>query len=74
MPKPKNEDLIKLEQVPKIVYELTGIARTLATVYNWIKVGRTTQHGERVKLKSSKRLGNLYTTKEWLMEFIREVG
>lgn len=72
--KPKNEDLIRLEKVPKILLELTGVTRTLASVYNWIKKGRPNQNGQITKLKVTKRIGVYYTTKEWVLDFIREIG
>lgn len=74
MPKPKNEDLISVNRVPALVLELTGITRETAVVYTWINKGRIGQHGENVKLKATKRLGNWYTTKQWLNEFLEAVG
>lgn len=74
MPKPKNSDLIKLEDIPPIIREMTGVDRCRATVYNWAKKGRAAYDGTTVKLTTSKRLGALYTTRAWLDIFIRRVG
>lgn len=73
MSKLKNSDYIKLNQVPALLLELTGQTRTLATVYNWAEYGRPIDEG-RIFLKVSKRLGVLYTTREWVLKFIQEIG
>jgi hypothetical protein len=72
--KPRNEDLIPVEKVPALVLELTGVTRGKPLIYSWIRKGRISQHGQIVKLKATKRLGTWFTTKEWLMNFINEVG
>ncbi len=71
MPKPKNSDLITLDKVVTLVKELTGVTRCRCTVYNWARKGRANQHGEVIKLKTYKRLGQHYTTKECVIEFLR---
>ncbi len=72
--KPKNSDLIKLDDIPPIIYELTGVNRCRATIYNWAKKGRHAYDGTMLKLTTSKRLGRLYTTRAWVEIFIRKVG
>lgn len=71
--KPKNKDLIKLGRVPAMILDLTGVYRGRATVYNWSKKGRINQNGQRVTLKTYKRLGQLYTTKQNVIDFIRDL-
>jgi len=66
-----NKDVIKIADVPKLVYELTGLIRSRSAIYQWIKAGRLSYSDERIKLKTVKRLGFLYTTREWIEEFIR---
>ncbi len=68
--KPKNVDLIKLDDVPALIFEETGVKRCRATVYNWTVKGRLNYANEHVVLKSTKRLGQTFTTKKWLLEFI----
>jgi len=74
MPKPKNSDLIKLNDVPKVLLELTGVFRCRATVYNWARNGRPDYTGKKVKLKTCKRVGSLYTSQDWLIEFLKAIG
>lgn len=70
----KNEDLIKLVEVPKLLLELTGVTRGRATIHHWVTYGRLNYTGEIIKLKSTKRLGRSYTTRVWVEDFIREIG
>ncbi len=72
--KPKNEDLIRLEDVQALILKLTGISRCRATIYNWVRNGRKGYTNDNVKLKSAKRLGTLYTTEAWVQEFIGRIG
>lgn len=74
MPKPKNLDLMSLDKVPAILRDLTGVTRTRCTVYNWASQGRINAHGQNVKLKTYKRLGQYYTTKEAVIKFLQELG
>ena len=71
MPKPKNEDLMALDKVVTLVKELTGVTRCRCTIYNWARKGRANQHGEIIKLKTYVRLGQHFTTKERVIEFLR---
>ena len=72
--KPKNSDLIRLGEVPKLILELTGVVRVRSTIWSWTWKGRSSYSGQKIKLKTTKRLGMVYTTKTWLEEFIREIG
>lgn len=72
--KPKNEDLIKLVDVSKLLLELTGVTRKRATIYSWVSKGRVSYAGQIIKLKVSKRLGSYYTTRAWVLKFIEEIG
>lgn len=64
------KQLIKIADVPVLVLELTNLHRTRTCIYQWIKVGRINSDGERIKLKTTKRLGFLYTTRKWVKEFV----
>lgn len=66
--------LIKLGKVPALIMELTGVVRTRVTVYNWARAGRISAHGQRVKLRTDNRLGQLFTTKEDVIKFLQELG
>ena len=66
--------LIPLSAVPSLVAELTGVWRHRATVYRWAKVGCRSLDARMTKLKTEKRMGQLFTTREDVMEFISEVG
>lgn len=64
------KQLMKIADVPTLVYKLIGIKRTRTCIHEWIRVGRINSDGERIKLKTTKRLGFLYTTSKWVEEFI----
>lgn len=72
--KPRNEDLIRLCDVPKLLTELAGVTRTRATVYLWSSKGIPGYDGTKVRLKTTRRLRRLYTTKEWVENFLRELN
>ncbi len=72
--KPKNIDLMKLDDIPKLILELTGVTVCRATVYNWTKNGRQNYVGGMTKLKTTRRLGRYYSTKQWVLDFIKEIG
>ncbi len=68
--KPKNADLIRLADVQAMIMELTGQTRSRATIYNWATKGRRGGDEQRIKLKTTRRLGVYYTTRKWVLEFI----
>ena len=70
---PKKKDLIRMRDVPKIVYELTGVTRCRESIYIWARVGVRGYTNEPLKLKTTKRMGQLYTTEKWIEEFIRSM-
>ena len=74
MSKPRDEEYIQLSKLAPVVYEMTGVSRTVHTLKKWTSQGKLGQHGTKVKLKAAKRLGAWYSTRKWLQEFIDEVG
>lgn len=74
MGKPKDEEYIKLEKAAPLVYEISGVSRCRSALAKWARYGRRSAVGKKVRLKTSKRLGLIYTTRKWLEEFIRAVG
>jgi hypothetical protein len=71
---PRKADLIKMRDVPDEIKDLTGLVRKRAVIYSWCTKGRKHKLGGKVKLKYSNRSGTWYTTKEWIIDFIRKVG
>ncbi len=69
----KRKDLIKIRDVPALILKMTGCTRTQATVYMWTRKGIRAYDGSTAKLKVTKRLGHLYTTKKWVEEFLRSI-
>ena len=67
-------ELISISAVPGLVADLTGVQRHRATVYRWAKVGCRSLDAKVVKLKTEKRMGQLFTTKEDIVNFISEIG
>jgi hypothetical protein len=72
--KPKNSELIRVKDTSPVIEELTGVKRGYIAVYQWCTKGRRRYDNVLVKLKTTKRLGTLFTTREWITEFIREIG
>lgn len=58
--------LIKIGDVPEWIRRNYGVEKppTRQTVYNWTKTGKNG-----VKLKTVRKLGNLYVNERWLHEF-----
>ena len=71
---PESKDLLRFEDVPKLLLELSGVRRCRATVYNWATKGRRDYANELIKLKKISRLGTFFTTREWVEEFVRRIG
>ncbi len=74
MPRPKDEEYVSLNKAAGMVYEISGVHRTRSSLAKWGRYGRRSAVGKFIKLKTSKRLGRMYTTRKWLEEYIREVG
>lgn len=74
MPRPKVSEYIKLTDAAPLVQEISGVTRDRSSLYHWSKYGRTDKHGTKIKLRVTKRLGCLYTTRQWVEDFIIEVG
>ena len=66
--------LMPLSAVPSLLAELTGVTRTRNTIYNWAKKGCRTMDGRLVKLKTTTRMNQVFTTKQNVIDFISEVG
>lgn len=69
-----NKKLIPLSAVPSLIAELTGVQRSRGTIYSWAKKGCRTIDARVVKLKTIKKMNQLFTTKENVLKFIRGVG
>lgn len=69
----KKRNYIALKKVPDVVIELTGVPRSKAAVDSWVRRGRIGSDGSLVKLKAVKRMGRLYTTREWIENFVTAV-
>ncbi len=65
---------LALSKVPAKVKELSGVTRGRQTIYNWAQKGRIDQQGTMRKLKTEVRCGQVYTTMEWLLDFMRNMG
>ena len=68
------QKLIPLSAVPSLIADLTGVWRHRATVYRWAKVGCRSLDARMVKLKTEKKMGQLFTTRKDVVDFIFEVG
>lgn len=60
---------MKLADVPAYVKEKTGVDRSRQTVYNWAKEGVTVA-GQKFKLETETKLGQLFTRSEWVDAFL----
>jgi len=74
----KNDKLVPMSDVPKLLVELTGVHRGKDTIYKWIRKGEgggcRTKDGRIVRLETVKRLRQYFTTREAVIKFIEEVG
>ncbi len=68
------DELIPLSMVPVIILEITGVSRGVSSVRAWIKKGCRTIDGRVVRLEAVKRLGQIFTTKKAVKDFIEGVG
>ena len=69
-----SKDYIAISKVPALIMEIAGVARTKNAVYAWATLGRISADGRLVKMKTVKRMGRMYTTREWVDKFVRAVG
>jgi hypothetical protein len=74
MENPAKEKLIKLSDVPQIIYDMSNITRCRSLIYSWAKKGRLSYTNDPIKLKTVMKYGHLYTTKDWLVEFLEALG
>lgn len=63
-----------MREIPALLLEVIGETCTKHTVYHWAKYGRINFEGDRIYLKTTKRLGKKYTTKEWVFEFVEAIA
>ncbi len=71
----ENKNLMTLAEVPGYVEELTGASISRQTVYNWSTKGRKIRGTKvRVHLKVMLKIGQLFTTKMWVKEFLENIG
>jgi hypothetical protein len=70
----KVKDYWTLQRCCEYIYTLTAIKRKPNTILSWSRLGLIGQNGQRVKLKTCRRINNRYSTQVWLDDFLREVG
>lgn len=74
--KEKEEDerlKIKLCNVPTYLKATTGVMLTRKTIYNWMVKGKKSYQNETAVLKHKKIMGQYYTTREDIEEFLKEL-
>jgi hypothetical protein len=71
--RPKNKDLLRLRDCRPIVEELTGVKRSEEAIYYWAVKGLINRHGTKVFLRTTRRIKVIYTTKQWLDDFLRSI-
>ncbi len=69
----KTKDLVSLKDAPPIVEELTGVKRGSHALYYWATAGMINKHGTRTMLKTTKRIHQYYTTREWIKSFLESL-
>ena len=73
--RPKHDELIKIVDVPAVLFRIWGVKRGPEAVYKWVKLGRKANAGTRiVKLKTTKLLGSRFTTEAWLRDFVEGIS
>ena len=68
------KDLVKIVDVPKVLMRIWGVVRKRDTAYKWIADGSLTHDKKRVKLQTTKKLGQLFTTETWIRKFVTEIS
>ena len=72
---PSHSELIKFKNVPALVYEIYGVKVVETTIHKWRSKGRRSGDGTKiVKLKTTKRIGRIFTTEKWIREFVTEIS
>lgn len=71
---PIREDLIKISDVPAVIFRLTGIKRTRQTIVNWYRKGVRAYDNRNVKLRVERRLRIVFTTEEYIKKFIKDIS
>jgi hypothetical protein len=71
MPHP---EYLTLTDVTRYVQRRTGIKPGTVTVRNWMRNGKKSYSGNRVKLLYVKRLGRLYSCVKWVDKFLEDVN
>lgn len=71
---------MSLGKVPRWVQENLRLTVTRKTVYNWALRGndpkgqRNVPLNEKIKLRTTRKLGHYYTTRLWLEEFFMAIN
>ena len=65
--------LLKIKDVPNFILSQTGVQRHVWCIYHWIKVGRRSYSNHLIKLKTHTFCGQIFTTKSYVMEFLRKL-
>ena len=72
---PKHSELIRFKDVPALVYRIYGVRVVETTIHKWRSKGRRSGDSTRiVKLKTTKRIGRIFTTEKWIREFVEEIS
>lgn len=70
---PEKKKLLRIRDVPDIILKIAGVTRSKETVYLWARNGVIGYAGDKLKLKTVRRAGHLFTTREWVEDFIRRM-
>ena len=70
----KKIDWLTVPDTVRYVQHRTGILPTSVTVSNWMRVGKKSYSGNKVRLRFVKKLGRLYTCEKWVDLFLEEVN
>lgn len=65
---------MSLAEASNYINSITGIYVPKKTLYFWSREGKATPYGQKVKLKVRKKFGKMWTKKEWLEDFLYEIG
>lgn len=69
-----NDKMLRVRDIPAWVLEHTGVTRFRHAVYHWIRVGRGTYDGRKIKLPVVEKMGVILVRESDLIQFLKEVN
>ena len=66
--------LLRLSDVPAYIHKLTGVLPSKRVIPNWVKKGKKSYTGRKIKLKAIRSCGLWLTTERWVEDFLKRLN